>query len=91
MCLETAREAVHVGKPTPTETPHEAGQAGKSTPTEKSRENKKRKSGDHRQSLEVNNKKAKSPDQKVPRPPPSKYTNFTDLTRSREEVFLAIK
>ena len=32
---------------------------------------------------------AKSLDQRVPRPLPSKYTNFTNLTRSREEVFLA--
>ena len=37
----------------------------------------------------MNKKKAKSLDQRVPRPPLNKYTNFTDLTRSREEVFLA--
>ena len=28
---------------------------------------------------------------RVLRPPPSKYNNFTDLTRSREDVFLAIE
>ena len=82
-------KVVHAGKPTPTETPHETGQVGKSTPAEKSGKNKKHKSGNHRWSQEANNKKAKSPDQRVPRPPSSKYTNFTDLTGSREEVLLA--
>ena len=89
MCLETAREAVHAEKPTSTKTPHETAQAGKFTPAEKNRENKKRKNEDRRQSLKANNKKANSPDQRVPRPYLSKYTNFTDLTGSREEVFLA--
>ena len=37
----------------------------------------------------MNNNKAKSPDRRVPRPPSSKYTNFTDLTGSHKEVFLA--
>ena len=34
-------------------------------------------------------KKANIQDQRVPRPPPSKYNNFTDLTRLCEDVFLA--
>ena len=89
MCLETAREAVHARKPAPIETPCEITQAGKSTPAKKSRKNKKRKNGDRRWSLDVNNKKAKSPDQRIPRPSLSKYTKFTDLIWSREEVFLA--
>ena len=89
MHLETAREAVHAGKFTPSETPHEAAQAGKPTPAEKSKESKKRKNRDHQRSLETNNKKAKSLDQRVPRPPSSKYTNFTKLTGSHEEDLLA--
>ena len=91
MRLETAWETVHAGKSTPSETPHETTQAGKSTPTEKNRENKKRKSRDHRISLDANNKKGKNPDQRVLRPHMSKYNNFTDLIRSRENVFLAIE
>ena len=83
---ETALEAVHASKSTPFKTPRETVQTGKSTPTEKSEESK---NGDCRRSPETNNNKAKSPDQKVPRPHLSKYTNFTDLIGSREEVFLA--
>ena len=89
MCLEIAREAVCAGKPAPTETSFETAQTRKPTPTEKSRKNKKHKNGDRRRSPEANNKKAKSPDQRVLIPPPSKYTNFTYLTRLREKVFLA--
>ena len=37
----------------------------------------------------MHQKKAKSSDQRVPRPHPSKYNNFIDLTRLREDVFLA--
>ena len=91
MRLETAREAVHAGKSTSIETLRETAQVGKSTPTEKNGENKKRKSGDRRRSVDANNKKAKSQDQRVPRPPRSKYNNFTSLNRSREDVFLATK
>ena len=78
MRLETAREAVHTKKSTPLETPRETVQARKSTPVKKNGENKKHKNGDPRRSPEVNNKKAK-------------YTNFTNLTGSCEEVFLAIE
>ena len=91
MHLETAREAFHAKMSTPSETPRETVQAGKSTLAEKSGENKGCKNGDSQGSPKVNNKKAKSPDQRVPRPPPSKYTNFIDLTSSCEEVFLATK
>ena len=45
MYLETAHEAVHDEKPTPTETPRETAQAGKSTSAEKSKEKKKFKNG----------------------------------------------
>ena len=89
MHLETAREEVHVEKSTPSETLRETAQAGKSAPVEKNEENKKRKNGDRRRSPDANHKQAKSPDQRVSRPLPSKYTNFTDLTRSNEVVFLA--
>ena len=58
---------------------------------EKNRDNKKHKSGDRRWSLDAHQKKVKSPNQRVPRPHLSKYNNFTDLTRSREDVFLAIE
>ena len=46
MRLETARDAVHAGKPTPTGTLRETAPAEKSTPAEKNKENKKRKNGD---------------------------------------------
>ena len=36
-------------------------------------------------------KKGKSPDQRVLRPSPNKYNNFTNLTRSHKDVFLATK
>ena len=61
----------------------------KSPTVEKNEDNKKRKSGDNRRSLDAHKKNAKSPDQRVTRPPPSKYNNFTDLTKSHEDVFLA--
>ena len=48
MHLETAREAVHARKSTPSETPREIAQAGKSAPVEKNEENKKCKNGDRR-------------------------------------------
>ena len=89
MHLETAREAIHAKKPTPIDTLRATAQAGKSTPIEKSRENKKCKNGDRHQSLESNNKKAKSSNQRVLKPSLSKYTTFTDLTGSIKEVILA--
>ena len=68
----------------------EAIQTGKSNPSEKSNDNgKKRKSEDRRPSPEKMNKKAKALDQIVPRPPPSKFTNYTDLVSSREDIFMA--
>ena len=89
MHLEIAREAVHAGRSTPVEVLHETAPTRKFVSTEKNGDSKKCKSGDHRRSPDAHQKKAKSPDQRVPRPPPSKYNNFTDLTRSREDVFLA--
>ena len=89
MCLETAWEAVNAGRSVPAEALHEGVQVGKSITTEKNEDNKKRKSGDLRWSPSAHKKKAKSPDQRVLRPPLSKYNNFTDLIRSREDVFLA--
>ena len=75
MHLETAREAI---------------QAGKSTSTEKSNDNgKRRKNGDRHPSPDKANKKSKAPDLRVPRPPLSKFTNYTDLVSSLEGVFMA--
>ena len=77
MHLETAREAI---------------KAGKSAPAEKSGDNgKKRKNGDRHPSLEKSNKKSKASDLRVPQPPPSKFTNYTDLVSSREDVFMVAK
>ena len=68
----------------------EAVQAGKSTPSEKNNDNgKKRKNEDRRPSSEKTNKKAKAPDMRVLRPPPGKFTNFTNLVSSWEDVFMA--
>ena len=89
MRLETTREVVHAGRSAPIETLREVAQTRKSTFVEKNRDSKKHKSGDHRRSPDVHQKKAKSPNQRVPRPYLSKYNNFTDLTRSREDVLLA--
>ena len=89
MRLETAREAIHAGRSTLVEAPHEIAPVGKSTSTEKNGDNKKGKSGDRRRSPDAHQKKAKILNQRVPRPHPSKYNNFTDLTRSREDIFLA--
>ena len=91
MRLETALEGINAMRSVPAEAPREWAQVGKSATTEKNEDNKKRKSGYHRRSPDMDKKKAKSPDQRVPRPPLSKYNNFTDLTRSREDVFLAIE
>ena len=77
MRLETAREAI---------------QARKLAAAEKSNDNgKKRKNGDRHPSLEKASKKSKAPDLRVPRPPPSKFTNYTNLVSSRENVFMAVE
>ena len=47
------------------------------------------KNRDHRPSSEKTNKKAKAPDLRVPRPPPRKFTNYTNLVCSREDIFMA--
>ena len=57
---------------------------------EKSNDNdKKRKNGDRHPSPEKANKKSKALDLRVPRSPHSKFTNYTDLVSSREDVFMA--
>ena len=89
MHLQTAREVVHAERSTPVEAPHEITTTGKFMFAKKNRDSKKHKSGDHQRSSDAHQKKAKSPYQRVSRPPPSKYNNFIDLTRSREDVFLA--
>ena len=77
MCLETTQEAV---------------QAGKSTLSEKNNDHSKnKKNGDRRPSLDKTTKKAKAPNLRVPRPPPSMYTNYTDLVASREDDFLVVE
>ena len=53
MRLETAREAVHADKSTPIEIPREVAPTGKFESAEKNGDNKKRKSGDHRLSLDA--------------------------------------
>ena len=68
MRLETAREAI---------------EAAKSAPTKKSNDNgKKQKNRDCHPFLDKANKKSKALDLRVPRPPPSKFTNYTDLVSS---------
>ena len=91
MRLEIAREAVNAGRFVPVEAPREGAQARKSATVERNEDNKKHKNGDRQQSPDVSKKKVKSPNQRVPRTPPSKYNNFTDLTKSVEDVFLAIE
>ena len=77
VCLETAQEAIQVGKPALAEKRNDDG--------------KKRKNGDHCPSSEKMNKKPKVADQRVLRPPPSKFTNYTDLVSSRKDVFMAVE
>ena len=89
MHLETARKAVLAGRLTPVEVSQEIAPTRKSQSADKGGDNKKSKNGNRRRSPDAHQKKAKSLDQRVTRPPSSKYNNFTDLTRSREEVFLA--
>ena len=72
------------------ETAREVAQASKSTPSEKNNDNSnKQKNGDRRPSLDKTNKKAKTPDRRVLRPPLGKFTNYTDLVASWEDIFLA--
>ena len=74
MHLETAKEAIQVGK---------------SAPTEKNNDNgKKQNNRDHHPSLDKTNKKSKALDLRVPRPPPNKFTNYIDLVSSREDIFM---
>ena len=89
MRLETTREAVLAGRSTLAEVSREIVPTRKSQSTNKDKDNKKRKNGDRQRSPDAHQKKAKSPDQRVTRPSSSKYNNFTDLMRSREDVFLA--
>ena len=89
MRLETAREVVLAERSTSAEASREIAPARKTQSAENNGYNKKRKNRDRRRSPDAYQKKAKCSDQRVTRPPPSKYNNFTDLTRSREDVFLA--
>ena len=74
------------------ETVREAIQAGKSVLAENSGDNgKKQKNGDRHPSLEKANKKSKALDLRVPRPPLSKFTNYTDLVSSQEDIFMAVE
>ena len=74
------------------ETTREVVQAGKSTPLEKNNHNsKKQKNEDRHPSIDKTNNKAKAPDLRVPRPSSSKFTNYTNLVASHEDVFLAVE
>ena len=46
------------------------------------------KNGDRHPFLEKTNKKGKAPDEKVSWPSTDKFTNYTDLVSSREDIFL---
>ena len=83
MRLETAREVVLVGTSTPAEASREIVSARN---TQSAKIKKTTRSA---RTENAHQKKAKSLDQKVIRPRPSKYNNFANLTRSREDVFLA--
>ena len=90
MCKSLAEFYRRVDKIIVLETGREAIQAGKPAPAEKNNDNgKKRKNGYRHPSLEKTNKKPKAPDQIVPRPLPSKFTNYTDLVSSRKDIFMA--
>ena len=70
------------------ETAHEAVQVGKFTPSEKNNDySKKRKNGDHRPSSDKTNKKAKASDLRVLPSLLGKFTNYTNLATSREDFF----
>ena len=74
------------------ETTRKAIQAGKSTAAKKGNDNgKKRKNGDRHPSPKKANKKSKAPDLRVSRATPSKFTNYTYLVSSREDVFMAVE
>ena len=72
MHLENTQEAVLVRRSVLVEAPREDAQVEKPVTTGKREDNKKRKSGDRQRSPDEHEKKAKSPDQRVPRPPLSK-------------------
>ena len=91
-CKSLAEFYRHENKIIHLETAREAIQAGKVAPAEKKNDNgKKQKNGDCHLSLDKMNKKPKALDQRVPRPPPSKFTNYTNLVSSREDVFMAME
>ena len=91
MHLETAWEAVLAWRSTLAEALREGMQAGKSTTTKKNEDNKKRKSGDCRRSLDPHKKKAKSSDQRVPRSLLSKYVYKTEIYIYYAIAHVAIK
>ena len=69
---------------------HEAVQAGKPTPSKNSNDNgKKRKNRDRRPSPEKTNKKVKASNLRVTQPPSGKFTNYTNLVSSWEDIFMA--
>ena len=67
--MKTAQEVVHTGRLALVDAPHEIVPARKFISAEKNGDNKKRMSGDRQWSLDAHQKKAKSPDQRVLRPP----------------------
>ena len=82
----------HANKIMHLKTAIEAVQAEKSTLSEKNNDhNKKRKNRDHLSSLDKTTKKAKAPDLRVLRSPPSKYMNYTALVALWEDVFFAVE
>ena len=75
MHLDTAQETIQARKPVLAEKNNDNG--------------KKQKNEDRCPSLEKMNKKPNAPDQKVARPPPSEFTNYTDLISLQEDVLMA--
>ena len=60
----------------------EVVRAGKSTPSEKYNDNSKKWKNRDCKSPNKTTKKQKAPDMRIPRLPPSKYMNYTDLVAS---------
>ena len=87
MCLETAREAVLAGRSIPTKAPVKTHER-KNLRLPKRAKTIRSAKAETTNNLWIRTKR-RSPDQRVIRPPPSKYNNFIDLTRSHEDVFLA--
>ena len=82
-CKTLAEFYRHADKIIHLETARNAIQAGTSAPTEKSNDNgKKWKNGDRQPFPKKVNKKSKAPDLRVPRSPPRKFKNYTDLVSS---------